>query len=196
MYTFLILIAVFFLIAGAIYKGNIRQNTFAVMIIVVCGTFVGSVIVNGIGGMKTPYTKVIVDSGELESSYATMYSDDTTYYKYESYIQYRYDFDDDELGKVDDNRYTINEHWDSFYGHDSHKLTISFLPEGDTVPYYNKYRQKRLIDSKWISSVGMPRGKTTWEIFIPNDEKHIYVINFMNQNFFHNEENEEIAQSN
>lgn len=190
MYTFLILITFFFLVSGILYKGKIKQHLMGTLMIVVAGTFVGNVIVNGIHGMGVPYTKIIVDSDKLTSSSTVLHTDDSTY-KFESYVRYFHIMNEDDSTKVDENYLRINDHIESFYQSESYKLIITFLPEGDTVPYYNKYRQKRMIDDKWISSVAMPRGKTTWELFIPNDLEHREVLKYMNQNFFNNEESEE-----
>ena len=192
MYTFGILAAFFLILSGIIFGKRIKQNQFIVVLIVFVGTMIGSIIVNGVLGMKIPYTPVVMKERLMVLQTSKILTIDDTI-EFESYLQFFY-----EVKKKDS---TIKTNWldigdwiDPFYGDRAEKLKIFFLAEGDTIPYYKVLRGKRLTDSKWISPSILPRGGRRFEVYIPNDSIHNVLMDQINEKFYIDEESKEIAK--
>jgi hypothetical protein len=74
------------------------------------------------------------------------------------------------------------------------KFFINWLPEGDTIPRYERWREKRIIpNNNWISSIGIPNGFRVYKIYIPRDSIHIVLANELNAKFFSENAKEKIT---
>ena len=203
MYTFGILAAFFLILSGIIFKKRIKQNQLAVGLIVFAGTLIGMAVVNGVVGMKTPWTLVDVKEKNLKSGYISevMEYGDTLYYNY-SYIDYHFKVQIDEDGDTTYSRYIDLGNPDAFYMSNTTRegenigrtIEIKFLPEGDTIPYYEVKKYKRIPDNRWVSGFGLPPGGRHFIAYIPNDSLHNVLMSHMNEKFFEYEEAEKIAQ--
>ena len=192
MYTFGIIAEFFLILSGIIFGKRIKQNQFIAVLIVFVGTMIGSIIVNGVLGMKIPYTPVVMKEKPLSLQTSNILTlDDTMEFK--SYLEFDYEMNEKD-STVETNWLDIGDWIDPFYGDRAEKLTIYFLAEGDTIPYYNILRGKRLTDSKWIASSILPRGGRRFEVYIPNDSIHNVLMDQINEKFYVDEESEEIAE--
>lgn len=189
MYTFGILAAFFLILSGVIFGKKIKQNQFAVVLIVFAGTLIGSVIVNGIVGLDIPLSDTEVKTKNLNKHESEIYTLTDTLEFY-SYVEYNYEMEEDS---------TINYNFveiclaDDIYYSEREKLIIKYLPEGDSIPYVSVRKNKRLTDSKWITSFGLPGGNRHYVAYIPNDSIHNVLMDQLNDKFFIDEK-EQIAQ--
>ena len=205
MYTFGILAAFFLILSGIIFKGKIKENQFAVGLIVFAGTLIGSVIVNGVVGLDTDYTRTEKRMKELPIQTSKVIAfDDTLLYEH-TYLQYVYT---EELEKDGDTTLSNNyvdvggvtslfyqSELDREMGKNGTDIRVEFLPEGDSIPYYVVYKDKKVIDNKWVSPFGLPRGGRTFIAYIPNDSIHNVLMDQLNEKFYENE-TEKIAELN
>lgn len=192
MYTFGILALFFLLLSGAIFGKNIKKNQHLVAMIVVAGTLVGSIIVNGVLGLSIPYTQVEIKKKALIlQDTDIMMPTDTL--EFDSYVEFNYQLkpgkDETNLNHLDVNL------WDDVYHSERDMITVEFLPEGDSIPYIQVFREKRIVDNKWITPFGLPNGKKQYVAYIPNDSIHNVLMDQLNEKFF-TDEKEKIAQSN
>jgi len=155
------------------------------------GTFVGSIIVNGILGLPIPYTDTELKTNLLPQEVSKIITPSDTI-EFKSYIQYAYRMKSD--SSVEYNHVDLAI-WKKFFKSDQDLLTLQFLPEGDIIPYVSIRRECRLVDNKWVTEFGLPRGHKTYIAFIPNDSIHNMLIEHLNDKFFTNEK-EKLAQSN
>ena len=183
MYTFGILAVFFLLLSAIIYKGKIKKNQFMVASIVLAGTFLGCVIVNGVVGLKIPYTQVVTKQRPLRLKVSEIRTLKDTVYLKNTYIKYKFEID-----KKDTNQYVdFNSYGDYLRNNKGPKTEIVFLQPPDSIPYYQRFREIRVTDSKWITAFGLPRGKMTFVFHIPNDSIHRKLMTYINKNFFKNE---------
>lgn len=193
MYTFGILAAFFFLLSGAIFGKKIKQNQPIVALIVVAGTLIGSIIVNGVLGLSLPYQDVEVRTKVLKVQTSKIYThNDTTIL--DSYIRFAYGIEEGQE-EPDYNYVDINLFEDINYL-DREKLKVEFLPEGDSIPYVKVFRAKRLTDNKWITQFGLPSGGKHYIAYLPNDSVHNVLMDQLNDKFYIEDEDTKIAQSN
>ena len=89
MYTFGILAAFFLILSGIIFGKRIKQNQFLVILIVFVGTLLGSVIVNGIFGLRIPLSDSEVKTKDLKIQMTEIYTPRDTL-KLKTYIEYNY----------------------------------------------------------------------------------------------------------
>lgn len=206
MYTFGILAGFFLILSGIIFKGRIKANQFIVDIIVVADTLIGSIIINGVLGLDVPYTLSKVKTKELSKLRLAKVIDlkDTLFHEY-ACIDYRYI---KELKKNGDT--SFSDHYielgspDMFYIESNHRKSenigrtvhVHFLSDGDSIPYYDKMKYKRILTNKWISTIGLPRGGTEYHVYMPNDSIHNVLMTILNEKYYYKNETEEIAQLN
>lgn len=193
MYTFGILAAFFLLLSGIIFGKRIKQNQPMVALIVVAGTLIGSIIVNGILGLSLPYQEVDVKTKLLKESKSKIYTptDTTMFY---SYIRFIYKFKADK--EEPDYSYVDINLFGDIHSKSSEKVEIKFLPEGDSIPHVKVFRAKRFTDNKWVSQFGLPSGGKHYIAYIPNDSIHNFLIDQLNDKFYIKDEDTKIAQSN
>lgn len=192
MYTFGILAIFFFILSGIIFGKNIKQNQFLVGVIVFVGTLIGSIIVNGVVGMKVPFTTVVLKEKPMYLQATKLETPDTTL-KFKSYLQFVYEIKEDSI--IKDNWVDVGYLHSLFFQRDQDRIKIHFLAEGDSVPYFKIMKKKRLVDNKWVTPFGIPRGgKRIFEVYIPNDSIHNILIYHLNEKYFKNEESEEVAK--
>lgn len=198
MYTFLISAVVFLIISGIIFKGKIKNNQFAVGLIVFAGTLISSIIINGIVGLGEEYTPVLVKERSLPSQLSVIIEKGDTILYHDTFFQYVYEveLDTTKEDSISRKHYAdVGYSYDVFYqGSDRpRKVYVDFLPEGDSIPIVKIYRQKRITDNKWVSSFGLPRGRREFHCYIPNDSIHKIMYKWYNKKFLQNEKTE-IAQ--
>jgi hypothetical protein len=188
MYTFGVLVIFAFIISATIFGKKIKERQFETGCIVFATAFIGCILVNGIVGLKVPYTVELVKHRNLKLRETTIITDTTI--KFNSYLRYKY-----EISKKDTNQYLdFNNYAGYLHPYDT---KIVFIDANDTItkPYYEKFKEVRIADDKWISSMGLPRGKATFVFHIPNDSINRVFMNYLNKNFFKNE-NVKTAQLN
>ena len=193
MYTFLILAVFFFLVSGVIFRKSLKQNQFLVILIVGSGTLIGTTIVNGVIGLKIPYTRIAIKTKDLPLYNSEIITPSDTM-KFKSYIGFDYEMEKD--SSIESNYICI--HLSSALGNTNNKLyrlTISYLPAGDSIPRLIISKDKRLVESKWISSFGIPNGKKYYQVYIPDDSIHHVLMDQINQKFYKYDK-EEIAKLN
>lgn len=193
MYTFGILAAFFFLLSGAIFGKRIKQNQHMVALIVVAGTLIGSVIVNGILGLSIPFSEVEVRTKALLKGGTEIFTPTDTM-KFYSYVEFNYKLKE---GKKETEYNNIEICLlDDIYPSEKDKLEIRYIPEGDTIaPYVSIRKFKRVVDNKWVTPFGLPNGGRRYVAFIPNDSIHNVLMDQINDKFYMKDE-EQIAQSN
>ncbi len=174
MLTFLISAAVFFLIGGCIYNKNIKQHQFHIALIVVIGTLISTSIVNGVMGLKIPYTYVEVKEKPLTSWRKTHETviDSTKYYW--SLIEFDVEVQDD-----GDTLWRNLEFKERTINRLDKNAEIHFLNDIDTIPRWRLIRQKRIVDNNWVIPLGLPRGDQYYEIYIPNDSIHQEMVSLI-----------------
>ena len=188
MYTFIILVIVSFLISGIIFGKRLKENQFFVALIVICGTLLGSVIVNGVVGLKAPFKEVKVKEYPLNEELSKIITPTDTI-KFISYLEYTYRMKAD--SSIRENHLDFKS-FDVLLSSEANRISrfsINWLPEGDTIPRYERWVEKRIIgDNRWISSIGIPNGRRLNKVFIPHDSIHMVLVNHLNDKFFRNEE--------
>lgn len=190
MYTFGILALFFILLSGAIFGKRIKQNQFAVVLLVLAGTLIGTTIVNGVLGLKIPLTEVEVRTINLEEQKSDIYTlTDTMIFL--SYVEYNYKMDEDSSMEYHNVDICL---WNDVYSSDQDMLTVEFLPEGDSIPYVKILKEKRITDNKWITPYGLSGGDKRYIAYVPNDSIHNILINQLNEKFFTNEKESQIAK--
>lgn len=191
MYTFLFLALLGFLIAGIVFGKKIKQNQFGVVLIVFTVSLIGTSIVNGILGSKIPFTKVETKRRSLfrnESNIEVDYKKDSTV-NFDSYLEFNYRLQRN--GDVYVSYLETNgDDWE-----DPEKVTIEYLSEGDSIPYYKIVKQKRIANNKWITQFGLPGGLKHVYIYIPDDSIHNVLMKYINELYFV-EDDKEIAKLN
>lgn len=203
MYTFGILAAFFLILSGIIFKGRIKDNQFTVGLIVFAGTLVGMSIVNGIIGMDNEYILTQKRVKELPVQYSEIItSEGDTLLNHDTFLEYKYIQEIEEDGDTSltnfiDVGYMYDHFSPSSVKNSSNisgrNLIIEFLPESDSIPYFEIKKYKRITDNKWVSSFGLPKGGRVFVAYIPNDSIHSILMNQINEKFFENEA-EELAQ--
>ncbi|MHA1677863.1 MAG: hypothetical protein ACTSW3_03660, partial [Promethearchaeota archaeon] len=195
MYTFGILALFFLILSGIIFKGKIKQNQFVVALIIFTGTLIGSIIVNGVVGLDTEYTLESQRTKVLDIYTSKVIDNRDTLFCDDSYINYNYELEIDEDGDTTLSRYLKFGFLDNFYKSETVRknkmggraVKVEFLPDGDSIPYFEVLKYKRINTNKWVSGFGLPRGGRDFIVYIPNDSIHQVLMNFMNENFFDNE---------
>jgi len=188
MYTFLISAAVSFLIAAVIFGKKLKQNLFFAVLIVIGGSLIGVSAVNGIVGMNIPFTEVKVKEAPLDKELCKIITPTDTI-EFVSYLEYDYQMKKDSSIKYN----SLDFDYADYYSPDENgrlsRLSINWLPVGDSIPRYERWREKRIVkDNKWISQFGIPNGKRINKIYIPQDSIHMVLINHLNDKFFTNDE--------
>jgi len=195
MYTFIILAIVSFLISGIVFGKRLKEKQFFVALIVIAGTLLGSVIVNGIYGLRVPLKEVKVKEYPLKKDISVIITPSDTV-ELLTYLDYNYTMKPDSSMK---HNYLDFYDVECFLPTEKNRisrLSINWLSEGDSIPRWEKWREKRLIDNMWISSIGIPNGRKLFKVYIPRDSVHMVLINELNDKFFAKDENREIAFAN
>ncbi len=196
MYTFGILAVLSFILAGAIFGKKIKENQLTVAMIVFASTLLGSIIVNGIIGMDTPYTLIKIRTKELSDQHTfVLVMEDTIIDQYMR-LQYIYDMEVEEDGDTSLTHYVdVGGSYDNFYsGEESdRKLFVDILPEGDSIDIVDIYRYKRIPDNRWVSKLGLPGGGREFHVHLQDIEKNHVLIDQLNEKFF-TDERKSIAQ--
>ena len=180
MYTFIILCIVLFAISGMIFRSRIKQNQFNVYVIIIIGSLIGTTIVNGVVGSKIPYTKVLSIHKSLTKDFKSSYIWDVDTILFQN-ADIDYDFTvKDSILK--DNSIVVNG--ERFYQKDSSLIKISL--SNDTVcSELLIYKYKKLSDSKWITTFGLPsNGKIEYEVLLVNTEDNKKLIEIINEKFY------------
>lgn len=205
MYTYGILAIFFLALCGIIFGKRIKQNQFAVVLIVVAGTLIGTSIVNGLVGLDVPLERTLVKERELEwgNSHIILRDHDTllicrTYLDYEWTYKIKESGDTVRVMHVLDIGLKIE---DLHPGEDQgiiNRMTINYLEPGDSIPRLEIYRLKRhFSDNKWVTPFGVPNGKRYFDVYIPNDSAHHLLMEALEEKFFKNEEQyQQVAQLN
>jgi hypothetical protein len=184
MYTFLICAAFSLIVAGIIFGKRLRDNIFSTALIVLIGSFIGVSVVNGVLGLRIPFTEVLIKEKHLSAEISRIATPRDTIL-ISGYLEFDYNMLPDSSIKYNqlDSK--------SFDCIDSDKLSrisrfsIHWLPEGDTIPHLEIWREKRIVtDSKWISSIGIPGGRRLNKIYLPQDSAHIILVRELNDKFF------------
>jgi hypothetical protein len=180
MYTFGILAAFLLFVSGCIFGKKINEHRLEVALIVLVGTFIGCIVVNGVCGLKIPYTSELVKHRNLKLRECLIKTDTTI--KFNSYLRYKY-----EISKKDTNQWMDFNNYGGYLHRDDTKIV--FLDPHDTItkPYYEKFREVRVSDNKWVSSLGLPSGKVNFVFHIPDDSTHRKLMNYLHHNFFKDE---------
>jgi hypothetical protein len=176
MYTYLISIAVFFLVSAMIFKGKIQQNIFSVILIVVAGSFVSTAAVNGILSSKVKYEKTLVRKEVHLPQIRTFHFNDSTK------IEICRLGDRVKSTAVSTKDRTLQEG----------EFTLHFKESGDSTKpgaYFNKYKDVPVTDCKWISTVGIPRKNVHWDIYLPNDSLNRAMVTIINERIRKSHEN-------
>jgi hypothetical protein len=188
MYTFGILVVFSFLLSAAIFGKKIKERQFETGCIVFATTFIGMVIVNGVVGLKIPYTITKVKQHELWWRETTIKADTTV--KFASLLRYKF-----EVSKKDTTQYMDFNNYAGYL----HAKTTRFvlLDRHDTItkPYYEKFREVRQTDNKWISSLGLPKGEVSFVFYLPDDSVTHKFLHYAHKYFFR-DENTKTAQLN
>jgi hypothetical protein len=196
MYTFLICALISFLVSGVIFGKRLRDNKLFVGLIVVAGTLIGVSAINGILGLSIPFTEVKVKEYPLEIQVSEIITPSDTL-KLEAYVEFDYRMKADSSIKHSNLDFV---HFDYMEPEESGRLerfSIYWLPEGDTIPRYEIWKEKRIVkDSKWISSIGIPNGRRLNRVYIPCDSVHMVLVNELNDKFFPKDEKRAIALAN
>ena len=201
MYTFIISVVVSFIIAGAIYGKWIKQNQLSVVAIVFIVTLICSSIVNGIVGKNIPYTlthlktKAISYQRSLVIEFGDSIKYDTIIDSHITNIRYYYYPTIKKNGDTVITNYIKVRDFDPFYRSDKNKLSINFLPEGDTIPYVSVYRYKKITNSKWVANMSLPGRGREFHVFLEPNEKNELLLEQINEKFFENEK-EQVAKLN
>lgn len=173
MFTFLISAAIFFLIGGCIFHKSLKQHQFHIVLIVFIGTLISTSIVNGVMGLKLPYTYVEVKEKVLTSNLVSSeeLKKEDTVFTYNALIEF-----DVTVKKNDDTIYADVKAGGRVIYDTEKNVEFHYLSDNDTIPRIKLFRQKRLTDSKWVIPIALPRGKDYYEIYIPNDSIHNEMI--------------------
>ena len=137
MYTFIILAIVSFLISGIVFGKRLKENQFFVALIVICGTLLGSVIINGVVGLKIPLKEVKVKEFPLDRELSKIITPTDTI-KFISYLEYNYEMEAD--SSIESN-YLDFRSFECLLPSESNRIarfSINWLPEGDTIPRYER----------------------------------------------------------
>lgn len=188
MYTFLISVGFFFLICAIIFKKKIKQHWFPSFLIIFVGTLISCSIVNGVVGLKYPlkFEKVKVKPlGWYESEIKLP---DTTL-EYLGHISL--DLKINKNGHIIQTpRLHISRRLDYNYNKEKPDfINIYYLSPEDSVPRFERFREQRTINNHWVSSIGVPRGKRYYNIYLPKDSIHVEIVNQINKYFYGNDTN-------
>lgn len=208
MYTYIILAAFLFLISGVIFKKNIMKNQFLVYTIIVIGSLIGTTIVNGILGLDIPYSKILKKEYVITDTYNNIVVEKDTLKFYNDNI---FDSTMLAVGidsLVTDSILSDTLFWSAksnikiYFSKDStEKLVAStiFVPEcdkhfapgdsnivfnfvNDTIPRVRVYKFRRIVESKWIATHGLPsRGDKFYEVDLPDTPDNRKVVEFLNK---------------
>ena len=188
MYTFAILAFLGFVISGIIYGKRIKQNQFMVGVIVFGVSLIGTMIVNGVIGLNHPLELVDIKKKGLKMQTANVeITSDSTLTIFPVFLDYERDLDKD--GDVVGNYIDVSVKGTdkTWYGTSEGKMArvnLSWLPEGDSIPYMLIQQEKRTIkDKRWATNFGVPNGYRHYTIYLPNDSIHNLLIDKIEQNF-------------
>jgi hypothetical protein len=174
MLTFILSVSFFLILSSIIFYKRIRQNQLNIIMIIVFGSFISNTIINGILGLKIPYSYVSVKHIELDSSISII-RDTLDTLSIKSYIDFNY-FDKNNYIKLNGNYLRSN----------NDSVEFKFV-ENNKKPFVSKEKQKRISNNKWVSILGLPRGKTKYVFNIPNDSIHQELLCHINKKFYNHE---------
>lgn len=188
MYTFAIAAVLSFILAGAIFGKRIKQNQMTVAMIVFAGTFLASVITNGILGKDIPYTLVKTKTKYLYTQHSEVrMEDDTLFYK-DTDLKYRYVEEYKKNGDTTLSHYIdIGGIYDEFYPSNSgnRKLFVELLPKEDSSDaYVDIYRYKKIPNNRWVSKIGLPMGGRKFHVYLENCPRNSTLMEHINEKFY------------
>lgn len=181
MYTFLISIAFFFLLSACIFGKRLKENQLIVKAIIISGSFLSIVVVNGIVGLQVPFTVVETRerelSGEVNSAIRLRELDTTIRLK--GLIGYGLNISAE--GDTTASRIYLNGWRDFSLMGNNRIVNLHFLNENDTIPRWVLHKQRRIVkNNRWISSLGLPRGNIKYyDIYLPNDSIHREIVSWI-----------------
>ena len=159
MYTFILSVFIFFLISALIYKKKLPRRIFQTALIVIGGSLITMTVVNGLVQRNYKYTKTFIKQKPLKKHYISDLNDSTYVWS---------------VVEID---YNINHiYFRGFEVHDTN-TPIIFLTDTTIVPYWKKFKESKQINSKWISSLGIPKQNRSFELYLPNDSAYHVLIN-------------------
>jgi len=186
MYTYIILALVFSLISGIIFRKNIKQNAILVVGIIFIGTLIGTTFVNGVLGLRIPFINVKIHDYQLVERSCEIIDLNTTL-NFNTYLRYGLEINkDDSTRSFNTLYYRGSGHLFStkFEFFETDEITLHYLAKGDTIPHVEIFKEKRLIDNNWISTMGLPNGKITYILYLPNDSIHNILVSYINKYYF------------
>lgn len=207
MYTFIAICAGLFLLSGIIFKKKIQEYQFFVYVIIIFGSLIGSTIVNGVLGLDVPYSKVLHKEKIIEDTYANLWIvNDTiandsmvfdsvlnTMVPFDSinsdtilkaYAPLKYYYEKDSSGNITKNYLRIGE-VDQYFNDSLSIDGLTIRLSEDTIPRVKIYKYRRVIDSKWVASFGLPsRGDRSYEVTIPDTDENRILVDILNENYY------------
>lgn len=189
MYSFIIISVSLFLLTGVVFKKKLGQNKFAMYSIIVIGSLIGTTITNGILSSNIPYSKVLRKEKELTNKYSDLVilKKDTVIDTVKIELPFKYVHYYDSSKRYMKNYiklYVVDGVFDT-----TEFNYIKFTLVNDSIPKLKIYKNRKIIDSNWITSFGLPsKGDKSYEVLIPNNEENKEYIRLINLNYFKNEE--------
>jgi len=176
MITFILSVLFFSVLSSIIFYKRIKQNQLNIIMIIILGSFISNTIINGILGLRIPYTYVSIKQIELDSSIVSI-NDSVDTISINGYIRYNYNKSDN-INYISADGKNLKSNKDL--------VEFKFIENNNIKPFISKERQKRITTSKWVSMIGLPRGKNKWVFNIPNDSIHQEIICYINEKFYEN----------
>lgn len=172
MLPFIFSIIGWFLITFLIFKNNIKNNVFNVVLIIMVGTLISCTLVNGMVGMKYPIHTFLYDQKDLyllknninfENVEDSLIFDKFYGKEVSSFISYN--FEDNYLQARKNIFYTWNNIEILFYDYeDTTKVShMDIFKDTYNIPKNNL----------WVNSNGIPNFNKKFILHIPNDSIHI-----------------------
>jgi hypothetical protein len=179
MYTFIILVIIGFIASACIYKGKMHRHQFGIGVIIFGIVFIGSIVVNGIFGLRLPMTQEICREGKTKLQSSKIITPRNTI-EFSSYVQFVYK--EIKPGKV-------KTRFISYYNTINNFVTmknirIEFLTKGDSISRYEVWRGVRHSNNKWISDFALPKGDRIRVLYIPNDSIHQLLMKELKDKFY------------
>jgi hypothetical protein len=133
--------------------------------IVIGCTFVAFTIINGIFGLPIPLSKQYVTTYNAPKYLSTIRTPTDTI-AIRSILNFSFEIEDGDTTK-----YVYPPGFWANSSTDFSKISVVFInPQDSTsVPRYEKYKEKRVSNSRWISDKGLPGGEIEWTVYMLND---------------------------
>ena len=179
MYTFLIAVGFFFLLSGVIFGKKIKQHQFQVAGIIFIGTLVTMIIVNGIIGLRTPYSFVKIKEKELKKRTSSIEVVNDSTIKLKGYIDFNLSINKNNEVK---NNYIDVTDWVNVYKPE--RIIVKYTSEDDSIPRREVFQYRKIVDNHWVAPIGVPRGDKIYHFYIPNDSANNEILFYINKYFY------------